>query len=478
MGLWSRIFPAQVKASVPSPISAMQMGSPFAALLSPAEITPYQAWLAYENISTVAKIVDLIADEVASLMPLVKINGEIDDESPIHKFLKKPGFNRTRRRLIKELAVQYLVTGTAYVHVIGNVQRPPLAFDVLKTKFIAPFPGADMWPDIYSYSEGTRTIRFHREGDPRDPRWLDDQGVGEIIPIYDMDGQKRGIGLPRLNAIKHDMELRLKGIMHNASLLDNGARPSGIMSFKDQLNEEQREDLKAQLRSMVSGIQNVGKILVTAGGEHEFSQLSQSAKDMDFANLVRIVEDAIASRYNVPVTLFRIEAQTNNNYETAWYTFYNTAVIPAFQIVYAGLSQIFSERLLDQQGQPMEVDIEHDALTNAVLAKQASQRATQLFGQHIISRNEAREIVGFEPALGGDTIYGPMGEVPVGEDLFTGRDEHLNADGYHDMRRERAPDQVPPGEGEQHEQEQQRADAEAAAAAKKPATEKRLALVT
>lgn len=31
-------------------------------------------------------------------------------------------------------------------------------------------------------------------------------------------------------------------------------------------------------------------------------------------------------------------------------------------------------------------------------------------------------MVGYEPVLGGDVIYGPMGEVPQGEDLFTGID--------------------------------------------------------
>lgn len=139
-------------------------------------------------------------------------------------------------------------------------------------------------------------------------------------------------------------------------------------------------------------------------------------KDMDFAKLIGIVEDSIASRYNVPVTLFRTDAQTNNNYETAWNVLYDQAVLPTYEIITSPLSQLFSLRL------KAHIEIKHDSLTSPILARQAVANSIQLHRENLISRNEARQIVGYEPVLGGDTIYGPMGEVPRGEDLFTGID--------------------------------------------------------
>lgn len=425
MGWYSKLLPSrlQAKTAVPAPVSAV--GNPIFGLLqmSPAAITPFNAWLLYQNVAPLAKIVDLIADGVASLVPVVQIDGKPVDGHPVSNFLAKPGFNRTRKRFIKELTVQALVTGTGYVHVYGNPMMPPLALDVIKSQFISHFPGADNWPTTYLYSEGTRSVRFSRDDNPRDPHYVDDMQLGELVSVYDSEGTIRGIGLPRLQAIRSDVELRLKGITHNTALLDKGARLSGVLAFKSSLDPDQRNDIASQLRSQISGATNAGSILVTDGGEYEFQQMMQSARDMDFVKLMEIVEDAIASRFNVPVTLFRTSAQTNNNYETAWNILYDQAILPTFEMIYSSLARVFSERL----GQ--EIEIVHDALTAPILRRQAVKTATELFTAKLLSRNEARQTIGYEPVLGGDKIYGPMGEIPVAEDFFTGlEDEGAAAD--------------------------------------------------
>lgn len=439
MASWSRWLPwGERKSAVSAPING-SMISPLISLLTPQEVTPYQAWMFYLNVAPFAKVVDLIADETARLVPLVQIDGKPVDRHPVAEFMRAPGFRRTRQQLIKQIAVQYLVTGNSFVHVIGETNRPPLALDLLKSSMVSPTIGADMWPQHYLFSEGTRSIRFVRDpASVRDPRWIDaDSGIGEIMPIYDVDGNRRGYGISRLNSIRHDVDMRLKGIVHNAATLENGARLSGVLSVKEGLTEDQRADLSAQIKGMMTGASNAGKVLVTGGGELDFTQMSMNAKDMDFANLIRLVEDAIVSRYNVPVTLFRSEAQTSNNYEVAWRQLYFTSVLPCFETIWAGIGYMMSERLREP------IEIVHDALTNPILAKHATDRAIQLFNARMISRNEGRGMVGFEPALGGDTIYGPMGEVPVGEDFFTGVDDdnnRLTADEYHRQR----PGTLPP----------------------------------
>lgn len=415
---WSRFRAGfEGKSYAPAPLSAQSSQLQYLTSLSGATITPYQAWMLYKNVSAFAKVVDLIADIVASLVPVVKENGKMVDGHPAALFLARPGFNRTRRRLIKEAAVQYLVTGTAYFHGYGELNRPPIAVDILKSHFVTNTPGADMWPMMMNYSEGSRNVRFVRDENPRDFRFVDSQGaLAELVSVYDMDGDFRGIGLPRLNAIRTDVDLRMKGIQHNNSVLDKGARMSGILSFKESMTEEQEELVRNMFMQRATGADNAGGVLVTSGGAMEFQQLSQSMKDMDFAKLIQIVEDAIVTRYNVPITLFRIEAQTDNNYETAWRVLYDLSILPCFQILYSGLGTMFSNRL------GVDIEFEHDSLTNGVLAKAAVERARGLFGSNLVSRNEARQIAGYEPVLGGDIIYGSAGMVPQGEDLFTGID--------------------------------------------------------
>lgn len=433
---------AEVKSAVPAPVN-LQMANagadPFG--ITPIEITPFQATLFYKRVAPLAKVVDLIADHAAGLKTIVKIDGKLDDDERsdlCQKLLRRPGRNRTQRQLIKELAVEYLVTGTAYPHIIGNVGYAPLAIDILKSQTVSFTPGADMWPDQYLYSEGTRSIIFNRDDNARDPRWIDRAGLGEVVPIYDTDGNRRGVGLSRLNAVVADTELRALGIQHNTAMLNNGARMSGVLAFKDRLDDDQRADLEMQMRQKHQGVRNAGGIMVTDGGDMNFQQMSQNMKDMDFAKLLAHAEDAIVARYNVPVTLFRPEAQTNNNYQTAWFMLYENSVLPCFNAIYAPLAQLFSERF------GVEITIEHDTLSNSVLAQQASSRARELFNGHIISRNEARAIIGHPPCLGGDTIYGAMGEVPVAEDYFTDHGlnapEGLTAEAYHTMRNAKLPE--------------------------------------
>ena len=64
MGWYSKFLPSrlQAKAAVPAPVHATS--NPIFGLLSmsPASITPYNAWLLYQNVAPFAKFVDLIAD--------------------------------------------------------------------------------------------------------------------------------------------------------------------------------------------------------------------------------------------------------------------------------------------------------------------------------------------------------------------------------------------------------------------------------
>lgn len=401
------------KAAVAAPISAAQGPHPYSLFLNASEITPTQAWYLYANSAVLAKIVDLIADNVAALAPIVKVDDEAMPDHPIIAFMKKPGFNRTRRRFIKEIAVQYLVTGTAYVQVYGNPALPPIALDVLKSRYVTSFQRADAWPDSFLYAEMTRTINFTRDDDLRDPRYLDAQsGFSELLSIYDIDGSRRGIGMSRLNAIRAEVELRVKGLEHNSSVMDKGARTSGVLSFKSPLDEEQRGAIREEVQAYMTGGANAGRVLVL-GNESSWTPTSQNAKDMDFVKLMQSVEDAIVARYNIPITLYRTEAQTDNNYETAWNVLYDQAVLPCFETIYSALAAMFSERL------GVEVVIEHDKLTNPILARQAAARAMELHNAQLVSKNEARDMIGMEPVLGGDTILGPMGMVPIAEDMFT-----------------------------------------------------------
>jgi HK97 family phage portal protein len=419
MTLFERIKAAAAalttKTAVAAPVSAQHIRTYSLFLGQRGTLTPRECWQLYLSVGTFAKTIDIIADNVASLKPQIKVGGEIYEQHPVIQLLDAPGYGRTRRRLIKELAVQYLVCGTCYTNVIGNLRAAPVALDVLRGQHLTITEGPDGWPGMYQLNESFRSATFNRDPESqRDPRWIDGR-FSQIVPIFDMEGDQRGVGLSRLQSVQEDVNLKLTGLQHNRSLLANGATLSGIVHIKGNLQPDQKAAAREEIQGRMTGSHNAGNVMMTTGGDGlDFKQMMQSNKDMDWANLIQLVDDSIIARYSVPTTLFNSSAQTYDNYKEAWRALYENAVLPTFETIYGGMARTFSERFGEV------IEIEHDKLTNNVLADAAVDRASKLLGDRMITVNEAREIVGYEPLAGGDNIYDLPGMIPQYEDVWTG----------------------------------------------------------
>lgn len=407
-GLWSGS--TTTKAAAPAPVSAERIAVLRFLMSIGGEISARDAWNLYKSVGTLGKTVDLIADNVAGLKPVVKIGDDIYDAHPVTALLNRPGYSRSRRRYIKELAVQQLVTGTAYAHLVGSVRAAPTMLDHFRSKDVTILEDQDGFPRRIQVNESRRTFNFDRQPG-RDLLYLTSNNLSQVVPIYDAEGDMRGVGLSRLQSIRDEVELKLTGTIHNRSLMENGARPSGIVSFKERLTQDDLANVRADIRAM-SGPGGAGSVAVASGGDFDFKQLSQSLKDMDWANLIKLVDQTITDRYSVPSTLFTSDAQTYSNYSEAWRALYDQAVLPTFQIIYSGLAEALSARYGE------EIEIVHDARSNEILADQAADRAIKLHSAQLITANEARDMIGMEPVIGGDEILGPMGMATMYQDAF------------------------------------------------------------
>lgn len=402
----------RTKAAVNPPVSSGATPYHFLAQTG-REILPHEAWKLYKSVSTFAIVVDLIADQIAQMDTVVEINERPVDGHPIDTLLNRPGFNRSRRQFIKEVAVQHLVTGTAYINFIGNPRAGAIALDTYLSHQMSHVEGSDGWPQTIQLNEPRRSLHFTRVDDRGNMRYFDKQGMNELRVLYDICGDIKGRGLSRLQAVRADVDLRLSSTQHNVNMMNRGASPSGVLAYKDRLPPETQESILQDIRRTLSGAHNAGGIVLTHGGDAEFKNMTQSNKDMDWVNLVKTVNDAIIARYNVPTTLFSVEAQTHHNYATAWEQFYEQAVLPQFEIIYGPIAQAASERWGE------EISIQHDRLSIEVLAQKAVERATTLVGAQLISPNEGRQIIGYENFLGGDQVLGPPGLTPIYEDYMT-----------------------------------------------------------
>ena len=400
---------APVEASRPPPRAGALFG------MQDTEMSPRQCWLYYKQNAVVAWTIDLIAVHVSSLGIKIKVNGEVVEGHEVEALLQAPGYNRTRSQFIREIAQQLQATGTGYVVSYGNPKYEPQTFDVLHTRdrIIDSKYTGDGWPTAVRFSEEARQLRFTR-GEGRDPRYFDKRDkFKELITFYEASSDCRGTGLSKLNGVRTEIEVRAMGMEHNRSLLGNGARPSAMVHFKGSLTKEQNETAREQVQNSLTGPNNTGKVGITSGGDGpEIKDLMVNNRDMDYAGLVKMVEESVFSRFGVPAALYSVDAQTHNNYAVAWHMLYDNAVLPLFDTIYTQFARHWSYRTGEQ------IEIVPDELSSMVLTEKAIERAVKLSEARLVTPNEARKEIGYEPFAGGDSVYDLPGMIPTYQDLY------------------------------------------------------------
>jgi HK97 family phage portal protein len=401
------------KAAIPQPqaVEAKTTMINLFAQYGDGAITAWQCWDLYQRSSTFAQVVDLISDQVSRIEPVIQVDGKTYEDHPLLEFLQAPGYSRNRTRFVKELTVQQQVTGTGYLTVIGNVNRAPVAFDVSHSSNVVNQQGEDGWPTMISIAEQGNTRNFQRIQNGRTDFRYFNGNLAELVPIYEMAGIHKGIGQPRLQAIRSEAELRMKGVMHNLSMMDKGARLSGLLTFKDELSTEQKTDIGAQFNATASGAHNAGGVMVTSGGEAGFVPMSVNPRDMDWSNLLVSLDNSIYSRYNVPLAIFNTSSMTYNNVSSAWAQLFENAVVPTFNTIYGAIAANLSLRL----GQ--KITITHDPLSISSLAAQVVDRETKLLGAGIVTPDEARKELGFEPIEGGNRLRVPKNTIDLQSEI-------------------------------------------------------------
>jgi len=182
------------------------------------------------------------------------------------------------------------------------------------------------------------------------------------------------------------------------------------------MDAEDFEEVKQRVRSQYGGAQNAGEIGVTAGGKLDIKEAGINNKDMDFANLQRMAREAVALQYKVPLPLLSTDAATFNNYREAKLALYDDAVLPLADRIFAGLSDL----LLPRYGlDPSRTRITYDMDDITALATRRNEELKLRREINIESTNELREMIGREPAQGGDQILAPANMVPIATDVFT-----------------------------------------------------------
>ena len=375
--------------------------------------------ISYEDLATDGysenAIVYRCVNEIANNASRVKINlfrGDQEvDNHPLLDLLYKPSPTMSQVEYFQSVYSYLLIAGNNYMLSVGGDNTPPTELYNLR-------------PDRIKIRTGTRAM----------PVAYDYMLKGQVVESYDVD-QATGsskvkhiklfnplddyYGMSPIQASSVDIDQHNLANKHNVNLLQNGARPSGAVIFnpKDetgghvQLTDVQRNQLMNDVNQRFSGTGNAGKPMLLEG-DFDWKEMGLSPKDMDFIQLKNMSAKDIALVYGVPSQLIGIpDSQTYSNFAEAKLALYNETIIPLLDRIQGDMNE-WLVPMFNEQGLELRYDID-SIPAMAEQRKRVFESVSAGVKDGILTRNEAREQLGYEPIEGADSLLVQANLMPL-----------------------------------------------------------------
>ncbi len=191
---------------------------------------------------------------------------------------------------------------------------------------------------------------------------------------------------------------------HTSKFFAKGARPSGVVMFKDKLPPEAMDKIKLAWNAAHTGDNAGGTAFIdgTGGGDFQTVTPTAAASELSQQRMYQVIE--IARHFNVPPTMiYALERGTWSNVEQLALQFQQFTVRPWLR----KWQDAYTRVLLTHDERPTHfVEFLVDDLASADLAAQATA-----FGQYrsmgVMTANEVRAVRNLPALPGGDDLANP-----------------------------------------------------------------------
>jgi HK97 family phage portal protein len=320
------------------------------------------------------------------------------EEVTEHAFLDimdniNPFMNRSD---LMELTILFLdLMGEAYWYVIKGKLGQPVELWPIPSQYMTPIPGTTFKDFITGYRYERGAVKF-------------DVPIEDIIPFSfpNPANQYRGMGVVR--GICDAVYTNSKMYEYEESLFEKKARIGGVLESSSEISDPEVQRLTAEWKQRWAGAGNAGGTVIMPPGL-KYVRDSMTNEELSFIEGRRITREEIAAAFNAPISLWD-QAAIRANVEGAQYFHAKYGIQPRLRKV----EEKINEKLLpmfDDSGVlfcAFEDVVPEDNV--ALLAER-----TQYVNAGVMTRNEARADMGLEPVDGGDVVYVPFNQVPIGE---------------------------------------------------------------
>lgn len=354
----------------------------------------------YEKNVIVYRAVREIVTALSDVTIEIKVNGEPTDTHPALELLKKPNPMMGGDGLFEALFTDFVLLGE-----MACVKYPengnPIELWAVNPIDIEIIAGSKGVPQAYKHkknnkekifkvdiSSGASQLFFHKTYNPLD-YWR---------------------GLSPLKAASLAGDTHNSGLQWNWSLLENGARQSGIIKFPDTPSGEDINRLREYFKKAIQGKHNAGEIPILTG-DSDWIQTDQTARDMDYINTLKETSKYIASAFGVPLPLIENDAASYNNMREAKEKLWTDTVIPMLN----KFLEHFSNWLLPYYGDNLEFCANLDSVSALESVRERRfKRMIDAVEKGILSPDEARAEIGYK-SIGGiaQSLFVPANRIPL-----------------------------------------------------------------
>jgi HK97 family phage portal protein len=365
----------------------------------------------YLKNAIVYRCVNEISKGAGAVDFMLKNDDMMVEEHPLLDLLNRPNPLQSSSEFFNSLFGFLLLSGNAYILKVGSEVGSPRELHLLRPDRIQIKGGGKPIPDRYEYIVNGRVQNVFDVDQ--------DTGSSEIKHIKLWNPLDDYYGCSPLQAAAEEVDQHNLSSKHNINLLNNGARPSGAVIFKPKdeqgftvnLSESQRQQLLTDLNNRFVGSGNAGRPMLLEG-DFDWKEMGLSPKDMDFINLKHMSATDIALCFGVPSQLVGVpDSQTYSNIAEARLALYEETIIPHLKLIQSDLN----EWLVPMFSEELEFCYDIDGIPALAERKRKTyENITNAVNTGIMTRNEAREIIGLSPVTGGDDLYINAALMPIG----------------------------------------------------------------
>jgi HK97 family phage portal protein len=347
--------------------------------------------------------------------------GDDDDleqitEGPAHKIANRPNDQQSWSAFIKEVVVSLLATGNAFIERVGpSPNKPPRELYCHKPHRVRILPG-----NAQNLVRGYDYFEWAQEESGKKPLWLPDfiRRDGILTPVHQILHLKfyhplnDFWGLSPMEPAARSLDQNNAAETWNAAMLQNGGRPSGILSFEN-IDDEQRELIEDKFQQKHGGPQNVGKTIVIQGGEASYTSVSMNAQEMSWLEGQERATTRVCAVFRVPPELIgNTKYRTFNNMHEAIRAGYMEGALPHYDFIIDELNYW----LAPFYGDNVKFGYDKNDIEAIQEDRQyVADRAVRFVQAGIFTPNDARRAINEDalPEETGDVLLLPTNVVPT-----------------------------------------------------------------